>query len=78
MAPRIANKEKVAGVTIAEAVGRNWIEYELWNLRRQLDLGGEAARQVDASLASKELCMHRLLVEKQSEAEIEIFHPECK
>lgn len=78
MAPRIANNGKVAGVIVAEAVGRNWIEYELWNLRRQLVLDGEPPAQVDKLLAMKEICMHRLLVEKQSESEIEQTQPECK
>ena len=78
MAPRIANNGKIAGVIVAEAVGRNWIEYELWNLRRQLVLDGEPPAQVDKLLAMKEICMHRLLVEKQSESEIEQTQPECK
>jgi alpha-beta hydrolase superfamily lysophospholipase len=78
IAPRLANQNKVAGVIIAEAVGRNWFEYELWNLRRQLDLSGDSAAQVDAALAMKEICMHRLLIEKQPETEIEHTQPECK
>jgi uncharacterized protein len=78
IAPRIANQQKLAGVIIAEGVGRNWIEYELWNLRRQLKLGGEGPTQIDAKLAEKETCMHRLLVAKEPEAEIERTQPECK
>jgi hypothetical protein len=78
MAPRIANQAKVAGVIVAEGVGRNWIEYELWNLRRQLELGGESPTEVDAILAMKEKCMHRLLIEKEAESEIERTQPECK
>jgi hypothetical protein len=76
--PRIANNGNVADVIVAEAVGRNWIEYELWNLRRQLHLAGEVPAWVEHILAMKEVCMHRLLSEKQSEPEIERTQPECK
>ncbi len=78
MAPRIAEREAVAGLIIAEGVGTNWFEYELANLRRQLELDGEAPDKVDATLAEKEVCMHRLLVEKQTEAAIEKDLPACK
>jgi pimeloyl-ACP methyl ester carboxylesterase len=40
--PRLAAKQPVAGIIVAEAFGRNWIEYDLWNLRRQLVLEGRA------------------------------------
>jgi pimeloyl-ACP methyl ester carboxylesterase len=78
MAPRLAIDGGVAGVVIAEGVGRNWLEYELANLRRQLELGGETPTHIDALLAEKEICMHRLLVEKQAEADIERDMPDCK
>lgn len=78
IAPRLANSGAVAGVIVAEAVGRNWIEYELWNMRRQLELAGDPPDQVDAKLAVKEVCMHRLLIEKQAEPVIETTEPACK
>lgn len=78
IAPRLANSGAVAGVVVAEAVGRNWIEYELWNLRRQLELAGDPPEQVDAKLAVKEVCMHRLLIEKEAEPRIEKTEPACK
>ena len=78
IAPRLANRHRVAGVIVAECVGRNWIEYELWNLRRQLELGGETPADIDAELSSKEICMHRLLVERQPETEIEQAKPDCR
>jgi hypothetical protein len=68
----------VAGVIVAEAVGRDWFEYELLNLRRQLDLGGDSPVEVDAKLASKERCMHWLLIAKGEEADIERAEPDCK
>lgn len=65
--PRIA--AKTAGIIAADGVGRNWIEYELMNLQRQLELDGEDPAKTDAEIAKKELCMHRLLIEKQSPAD---------
>jgi alpha-beta hydrolase superfamily lysophospholipase len=78
MAPRIANENAIAGVIIAEGVGRNWFEYELWNLRRQLKLGGETEDTIDIKLAEKEICMHRLLIEKAAESDIEKTNPACR
>ena len=78
IAPRLAAKIAVAGVVVAEAVGINWFEYELANLRRQSVLGGDSPAQTDDLLRSKEVCMHRLLIERQPEASIESTMPECK
>jgi pimeloyl-ACP methyl ester carboxylesterase len=78
IAPRIALPGVAAGVIVAEGVGRNWFEYELWNLRRQLELGGISPAEIDTALAAKETCMHRLLVEKAAEDVIERDLPECR
>lgn len=78
IAPRLALKRKVAGLIVAEGVGRNWIEYELANLRRQLVLDRIPPAETDESMRLKELCMHRLLVERQDETAIEAAEPGCK
>ena len=78
MAPRIAEHEPVAGLIVADGVAKNWFEYELANLRRQLELGGETPDKVDSALAEKEICMHRLLIEKEAEESIEKDLPTCK
>jgi alpha-beta hydrolase superfamily lysophospholipase len=78
IAPRLALATPVAGLIVTEAVGRNWTEYELWNLRRQLELSGRPADQVDAGMADKEVCMHQLLVERRPAADIERERPACK
>ena len=78
IAPRLAAKQPVAGIIVAEGVGIDWFEYELANLRRQLELGGEPPAKIDADLADKEICMHRLLVEKEDEVVIEKGKPDCK
>jgi pimeloyl-ACP methyl ester carboxylesterase len=63
---------------LGAGVGRNWIEYELANLRRQLELDGQAPERVDAMMHIKEECMHRLLVAKEAELDIESGEPACK
>jgi pimeloyl-ACP methyl ester carboxylesterase len=78
IAPRLALQNRVAGIIVAEAVGRDWPEYELRNLRRQLELGGSPPAEVDQSLIEKAACMQRLLVEKEPEAQIERSMPSCK
>ena len=76
--PRLAHDTPIAGAVIADGVGRNWFEYELWNLRRQLVLGGETPAGVDAAMAGKEICMHRLLIAKEAESKIEETMPDCR
>jgi alpha-beta hydrolase superfamily lysophospholipase len=78
IAPRLALQKRVAGIIIAEAVGINWFEYELANLRRQSELAGDSPEDTDELLLSKEVCMHKLLVDHQTEAAIEIDMPTCK
>ena len=78
IAPQIAAKTAVAGVMVADGFGVNWFEYELINLRRQLDLAGEAPDKVDIEMADKEICMHKLLIEKLDEVAIEKEKPACK
>ena len=78
IAPRIAEGRHIAGIILAEGVGRNWIEYELANLRRQLELAGQPPDKIDALMHTKEVCMHRLLVDKEAETDIVQSEPACK
>lgn len=78
ISPRLALEIPVAGIIFSEGVGRNWFEYELWNLRRQAELAGDTPTEVDATLQTKEVCMHRLLIERQNESDIERDTPDCK
>lgn len=66
-APILANRERVAGVIVAEAVGRDWPEYEVRNARRQLELGGATAADVDQALVGKQECMVGLLLNQEPE-----------
>ena len=76
--PRLALQKPVAGLVVAEGVGVDWIEYELLNSRRQEMLGGATPAEVDNALLLKELCMHRLLVEKQPRETVLRQKPDCK
>jgi pimeloyl-ACP methyl ester carboxylesterase len=78
MAPRLAETGSVAGIVVAEAVGRDWFEYEMRNTRRQLDLGGASPAETDAAMIGKYVCMYRLLVQKESEPAIEADRADCK
>jgi pimeloyl-ACP methyl ester carboxylesterase len=78
VAPRLAQRERVAGIVVAEAVGRDWFEYELRNTRRQVELGGATPAATDTAMMDKYRCMYRLLVAKESEESIEVAQPSCK
>ncbi|HEX5274004.1 MAG TPA: alpha/beta fold hydrolase [Candidatus Rubrimentiphilum sp.] len=77
-APQLAWRYHLAGIIVSEAVGRDWPEYEVRNLRRQLELGGEAPAEVDAALLGKQRCLVRLLLEQEPEDVIEQTEPDCK
>jgi hypothetical protein len=78
IAPRLASSSRLAGVIVVEAVGRDWPEYEIRNLRRDLELGGESPAAVDQAIVEKAECMQRLFFENQSEAQIERSMPSCR
>ena len=78
IAPRLALKNRVAGVIALEGVGRDWPEYEIRNLRRDLELDGESAAAVDQALIEKAQCMQRLFFEYEPEAVIERSMPFCR
>ncbi len=77
-APRLASVQHVAGIIVSEAVGRDWPEYEVRNLRRQLELGGASPPDTDTALMEKQQCLVQLLYEKWDEATIERSMPSCK
>jgi pimeloyl-ACP methyl ester carboxylesterase len=67
-APMAAAREPVRGIVVMEGVGTTWFEYELVNVRRQLELEGIAPAEVADRMALKEWAMHRLLIEGQPRA----------
>ncbi|HXM05885.1 MAG TPA: alpha/beta fold hydrolase, partial [Candidatus Acidoferrum sp.] len=53
IAPRLALDGGVAGIIVAEGVGRDWPEYEIRNLRRDLELDGSSPADTDRALIEK-------------------------
>lgn len=78
IAPGLAAVNHVAGVIVVEAVGRDWPEYEIRNLRRDLALDGETAPAADQALIEKAQCMQRLLFENETEDALEKSMPSCR
>jgi alpha-beta hydrolase superfamily lysophospholipase len=78
IAPILALAGHVAGLIVVEAVGRDWPEYEIRNLRRDLTLDGDAAPATDRALIEKAQCMQRLLFQYESEEAIERNMPSCR
>jgi uncharacterized protein len=75
---RLSVSRPVAGVIASEAFARDWFEYEMANLRRQLELGGDPPDIVDAKLLSKAACMQHALYDKVPESQVEAADPDCK
>ncbi|WP_338831813.1 PDZ domain-containing protein [Bradyrhizobium sp. 27S5] len=67
-APMAAARDPVRGIVVMQGVGTTWFEYELVNVRRQLQLEGLAPAAVADRMALKEWAMHRLLIEGQPRA----------
>jgi hypothetical protein len=74
----LAVTNRVAGVIALEGVGRDWTEYEIRNLRRDLELDNETPAAVDQALIEKAQCMQRLFYEYEPEAEIKRALPACR
>lgn len=78
IAPLLASQNRVAGVIVLEAVGRDWPEYEIRNLRRDLELDSETPAATDVALVEKSQCMQRLFFEYEPESVIEQTMPSCR
>ena len=77
--PRLAGPSSgVAGLIVAETVGINWFSYEMINERRQATLDNLTPAQIDADAATKEFCMHEVLIAKKTTAEAASENPDCK
>lgn len=78
IAPRLAERHPVAGLIVADGVGRDWYEYELLNSRGQWALSGLGPGEVDAMMLRTERCKYRILIARESEAQILAEEPDCK
>jgi alpha-beta hydrolase superfamily lysophospholipase len=77
-APDIAARQPVAGVIAAQGFGRTWVEYEMINTRRQLELAGNTPADVDATLRLKAACMNRALIQSEPMEHILAETPDCQ
>jgi pimeloyl-ACP methyl ester carboxylesterase len=66
--PMAAAREPVRGIVVMQGVGTTWLEYELVNARRQLELEGLSPVAVADRMRLKEWALHRLLIEGQQRA----------
>jgi pimeloyl-ACP methyl ester carboxylesterase len=78
IAPRLAEHHAVAGLVVADGVGRDWYEYELLNSRGQWALAGLSPDDVDGMMLRTERCKYRILVAREPKAQILAEEPDCK
>src|SRR5262249_15084774 len=62
----------------AQGLGRTWIEYELINTRRQIELGGTSAGDTDAAMIAKAECLSRALLAQEPVQQLFEARPECR
>jgi len=74
--PLLAQQEAVRGLVVYGTVGRNWLEYELENTRRQQQLDGCPADSLDMLMRAEYKRLYGLFVEKKTPEEIMKEHPE--
>ena len=77
-APDIAARQSVAGIIAAQGFGRTWVEYEMINTRRQLELVGNTPTDVDAAMRLKAACMNRALIQSEPMEHILAETPDCR
>ena len=68
----------VHGVIVLSTVGIGWYEYELANLRHQLEMQHLPPDSVERDMSLKVTCGFRFLIERQSRADLLTQHPDCK
>ncbi len=74
--PLLAQQETVRGLVVYGTVGRNWLEYELENTRRQQQLDGCPPDSLDALMRAEYKRLYGLFIEKKTPEEIMSAHPE--
>lgn len=76
-APLLAQELGAAGVIAAQGLGRTWIEYELINTRRQIELAGASPADTDAAMIAKADCIMRALRLRTPVADLFAEAPHC-
>jgi dienelactone hydrolase len=78
MAPVVAEGEPVKGIVVYGTASRNFIEYQLQNLRRQGELQGMAYDSLTTRLKLAAAAFHLLLTEKQTPAQVLAKYPNAR
>ncbi|WP_299453869.1 alpha/beta hydrolase [uncultured Microscilla sp.] len=77
IAPIVASQMPVKGIIAYGTVGgRNWLEYEMENTRRQAEMAGTPYDEISVIMQAKEKALHYLMVEKQATQDIIAKYPE--
>lgn len=76
IAPIIASETSVKGIIAYGTVGRNWLEYEIENTRRQAEMANLPYDEIGNRMQTKEKALHYLMVEKMNTQDIIAKHPE--
>lgn len=76
-APILAQRYNPAGVIAADGAGLTWIEYELINTRRQVELSGASPADTDAVMIAKAQCISRALLAREPVETLFAEQPEC-
>ncbi len=77
-APLIAGQEPVKGLVVVNTVAKPFFEYLLDTMRRQALLRHTAYDELERMMRLKELCNHRLLIEKRTPEQVLLDAPECR
>ncbi|MBL8547387.1 MAG: alpha/beta fold hydrolase [Hyphomonadaceae bacterium] len=76
-APALAQRHRTAGVIAADGAGVTWMEYDLINTRRQIELSGASPAETDAILIAKAHCASRAFLAREPVEQLFTERPEC-
>jgi pimeloyl-ACP methyl ester carboxylesterase len=76
VAPTVAKEFPVDGIIGFATGGIDWVEYELTNTRRQMELGGTAYDSIETAIKNKSKAMYEFVWEGRSTQELMAEKPE--
>lgn len=76
VAPTVAKEFPVAGIIGFATGGIDWVEYELTNTRRQMELGGTAYDSIETAIKNKTQAMYEFVWQGRSTQELMAEKPE--
>ena len=73
----VVNQVPVRGLIAAETIGKDWLSYDIENVRRQLVLLGEGYEKVESEVRKREGCEVRFYLQKQTPDLLRLEAPQC-